>query len=174
MLYFTQLPMVKISICFFYLRIFRGNTIRYLIYGTIVFNALMGVPFDLVALLQWHPIDYQWKRWDGEHKGTCINNNALAFANARISIVLDLWMLSIPMSQLVHLKLHWEKKIGVAMMFGVGFLCVYHSTFHFQKLTFSSQRNHRQHPPHQSNNYPFPLPKSNLYVPPPHRHLPTN
>jgi hypothetical protein len=133
MLYFTQLPMVKISICFFYLRIFPGDTVRYLIYGTIVFNALMGLSFDLVALLQCHPIDYQWKRWDGEHKGTCINNNALAFANAGISIVLDLWMLSIPMSQLVYLKLHWKKKIGVAMMFGVGFLFVYHSKFSHSK-----------------------------------------
>jgi hypothetical protein len=56
MLYFTQLPMVKISICFFYLRSPPGNTIRYLIYGTIVFNSLTGIAFYPVAFLQCHPI----------------------------------------------------------------------------------------------------------------------
>jgi hypothetical protein len=48
--------------------------------------------------------------------------NALGWSNAAISIVLDAWMLGLPMSQVVKLKLHWKKKIGVAMMFVVGTL----------------------------------------------------
>jgi hypothetical protein len=61
--------------------------------------------------------------WDGEHQGTClINNNALGFANAGISILLDIWMLCLPLTQLLKLSLHWKKKVGVAMMFSVGLL----------------------------------------------------
>jgi hypothetical protein len=48
--------------------------------------------------------------------------NGLAWSNAAISIVLDGWMLALPISQLFGLQLHWKKKIGVAMMFVVGTL----------------------------------------------------
>lgn len=48
--------------------------------------------------------------------------NALGWANAGISIALDIWMLALPMTQLVNLNLHWKKKLSVAAMFGVGAL----------------------------------------------------
>jgi hypothetical protein len=46
----------------------------------------------------------------------------LVWANAASSIVLDLWMLVLPLSQLRVLQLHWKKKVGVALMFSVGVL----------------------------------------------------
>jgi hypothetical protein len=51
-----------------------------------------------------------------------LNVNSLGWTNAAISILLDAWMLGLPMSQLVALQLHWKKKIGVGMMFVVGTL----------------------------------------------------
>lgn len=44
------------------------------------------------------------------------------WANATLSIVLDLWMLALPLSQLVHLKLSAVKKWGVILMFCLGML----------------------------------------------------
>jgi hypothetical protein len=78
--------------------------------------------FVLLAIFQCRPISYYWSGWDGEHQGTCLNVNGLAWSNAAISIVLDGWMLALPISQLFGLQLHWKKKIGVAMMFVVGTL----------------------------------------------------
>jgi hypothetical protein len=114
--------MVKISILAFYLRIFPGSTIRRVIHATIVFVVLYLVIFDLFGAFACRPISYTWDKWDGEHSGTCLNNNALAFANAAISIVLDIWTLFLPLTQLLTLSLHWKKKLGVALMFSVGLL----------------------------------------------------
>lgn len=46
----------------------------------------------------------------------------MAFANAGISIALDAWMLALALSQIIPINLHWKKKVGVALMFGVGTL----------------------------------------------------
>lgn len=121
-LYFAQVPLLKLSLLFFYHRIFPGIPARRIILVTIIFNVLFGFAFVVAAIFQCRPISFYWTRWDGEHTGQCININALGWANAAISIALDIWMLAIPLSQLVHLKLAWKKKVGVALMFCVGTL----------------------------------------------------
>lgn len=68
------------------------------------------------------PMSYFWTMWDQEHQGRCVNINAIGWANAIISIILDVWMLALPLSQLKNLRLHWKQKIGVALMFFVGTL----------------------------------------------------
>ncbi|KAF9765388.1 hypothetical protein IL306_002332 [Fusarium sp. DS 682] len=49
-----------------------------------------------------------------------MNSTAIGWANAAISVAMDVWMLAVPMWYLRKLKLHWKKKIGVAAMFIVG------------------------------------------------------
>lgn len=121
-LYFTQVSLVKLSLLFFYMRIFPGRSIRRLLWGTVVFNCLFGLSFSLVAIFQCQPIAFYWTKWDGLQQGTCFDINATGWSNAAISIALDIWMLAIPLWQLRALKLHWKKKIGVAAMFIVGTL----------------------------------------------------
>lgn len=122
MLYFAQIALLKTSILFFYLRIFGHTGIKWFILGTLVFNALYGVIFVLVSAFQCRPISYYWTRWTGETDGACMDVNAIAWANAGISIAIDFWMLALPLSQIRSLNLHWKKKVGVAMMFCVGAL----------------------------------------------------
>jgi hypothetical protein len=121
-LYFAQVALLKLSLLFFYLRIFPGTMVRRLLWVTVIFDICFGMLFVLLAIFQCRPISYYWSGWDGEHQGTCLNVNGLAWSNAAISIVLDGWMLAVPISQLFGLQLHWKKKIGVAMMFVVGTL----------------------------------------------------
>ena len=120
--YFTEVSLLKLSLLFFYLRIFPGRAVRRLLWGTIVFDILFGVLFVLVSVFQCHPVDFFWTKWDGQHKGSCLDINKVAWVNAGVSITLDLWMLAIPLYQLRNLKLHWKKKVGVGLMFGVGAL----------------------------------------------------
>lgn len=122
--YFTQVMMVKLCLLLFYLRIFPGTTVRRLLWGTVVFTVLFGVVFFFLAIFQCTPVSHFWDHWDGEHEGKCLDLNAIAWANAGISIALDVWMLAIPLAQLKTLNLHWKKKIGVGLMFGVGTLYV--------------------------------------------------
>ncbi|KAF2277449.1 uncharacterized protein EI97DRAFT_449566 [Westerdykella ornata] len=118
--YFVNIVMLKASLLFFYYHIFPGARVRRLTIVTMVVNAMYGIAFVVTAIFQCSPISYYWHRWDGEHEGTCININALAWANAAVSIALDFWMLAIPLFQVAHLQLAWKKKVGVAMMFCVG------------------------------------------------------
>ncbi|KAF2019882.1 hypothetical protein BU24DRAFT_419482 [Aaosphaeria arxii CBS 175.79] len=133
-MYFAIVAILKMSLLFFYRRIFPGVAVRKVILATIIFNALYGITFVIAALSQCQPLSYYWTNWDGEHEGTCININALGWANAAVSIALDIWMLAIPLSQLIHLKLAWRKKIGVAAMFCVGFFVTIVSALRLQSL----------------------------------------
>lgn len=121
-LYFAEVFILKLSLLFFYIKIFPGQVVRSLLWGTVVFDVLFGTAFVLTAIFQCTPIAYNWTSWKGTGGGTCVNINTVAWANAGISIALDLWMLALPLSQLRSLKLHWKKKIGVALMFCVGTL----------------------------------------------------
>lgn len=121
-LYFAEVALLKLSLLFFYLRIFPGTMVRRLLWGTVILDVCFGALFVLIAIFQCRPISYYWTSWDGEHQGSCLNINGLGWSNAVISIVLDSWMLALPISQLVSLQLHWKKKVGVALMFVVGTL----------------------------------------------------
>lgn len=85
-LYFLDLALLKLSLLFFYQRIFPARDVKRVIWGTIAFNCAFGMTFVIVAIFQCRPINYYWTHWDGEHHGKCININGLGWANAAISI----------------------------------------------------------------------------------------
>jgi hypothetical protein len=122
--YFTQVMLIKLCLLLFYLRIFPSQGVRRLLWATFIFDVVFGVVFFFLAIFQCNPVSFYWQGWDGEHEGKCLDKNAIAWANAAISIALDVWMLAIPLAQINTLKLHWKKKIGVGMMFLVGTLYV--------------------------------------------------
>ncbi|KAH6687836.1 putative PTH11-type G-protein coupled receptor protein [Plectosphaerella plurivora] len=119
-LYFIQMGLVKMAILFFFLRIFETSGLEPLLWATVAFNAANTIAFLFPGIFQCTPISYYWYRWQGTYEGTCININAVAWANAIISIVLDLWMLGLPLSKIQSLNLHWWKKMAAGLMFCVG------------------------------------------------------
>ncbi|KAG9203648.1 hypothetical protein G6514_002666 [Epicoccum nigrum] len=142
-LYFFQMTLLKLTLLFFFLRIFPKGLIRTLIITTITFTALYGIAFVAVAIFQCHPISHYWMNWDKEHNdGQCINVNALAWSNAIISIVLDIWMLVLPLYEVFRLQLTWRKKLSVAIMFLVGTFVTVVSCLRLQSLvSFASSIN---------------------------------
>lgn len=137
-LYFTQVFLLKLSLLFFYLRIFPAPKIRKILFGTIIFDILFGAAFVLAGIFQCKPISFYWNQWSGEFKGSCVNVNGLGWANAILSIILDAWMLGLAFSQIIHLQMHWKKKVGVGMMFGVGTLLEALAPPHHMVLTINS------------------------------------
>ncbi|KAI3573956.1 hypothetical protein IWW34DRAFT_884725 [Fusarium oxysporum f. sp. albedinis] len=119
-LYFALMTLLKLSLLFFYLRIFPTPVVRKALWGTVAFTCAFGLVYVFVAIFQCQPISYFWTKWDGEHEGKCANINAVTWSNASINIALDFYILGIPLSQLRALNLDWRKKIGVGMMFSVG------------------------------------------------------
>lgn len=121
-LYFLQIVLVKATLLFFFLRIFPSQVTRRLIWYTLVFNALYGVIFTIIGIVPCRPVSCYWTNWSEETKGRCVDINALAWANAAISILLDVWMLIIPLYEVFRLQMSWRKRISVALMFFVGTL----------------------------------------------------
>ena len=151
--YFFQVALLKLSLLYFYLRIFPGSKFRQILWATFIFNAAFGVSFVFGGIFQCQPISYYWNQWDGEHMGSCVNVNAMAWANAiseillnlkcfkdtdsmgvLVSIILDAWMLGLAISQLVKLQMHWKKKVGVGIMFAVATFVTVVSILRLQSL----------------------------------------
>jgi hypothetical protein len=129
-LYFPQVAMLKLTFLFFYLRIFPSRRTKQLIWATIVFCCLFGFVFFFVAIFTCAPIEYWWV-WDGSPGGQCLSKDGIQWSSAIISIVVDVWMIAIPLWNVRKLKLHWKKKLGVAAMFLVGSLSVLGFFFFF-------------------------------------------
>ncbi len=127
-IYYLHVAIIKLTILVFYLRIFPLAQVRRVIWGTIAFTTVYCLVFIFVGIFQCSPISFFWTHWDGLQSGHCLNSNAIPWANAAISILLDFWVLGIPMWQLRKLQLHWKKKVGVGMMFVVGTLYVLYSS----------------------------------------------
>lgn len=103
-LYFTQLTLLKLTLIFFYIRVFPAAPVQRLLWGTVAFVVAWGFAFVIVAIFQCQPIHYFWNKWDGLHHGKCLQINAITASNAGISIALDLWILGIPLWQLWGLE----------------------------------------------------------------------
>ncbi|KAJ4306462.1 hypothetical protein N0V88_001264 [Collariella sp. IMI 366227] len=114
----------RASILLFYLRVFpkADNRFNRLLVGTMIFNVIYNFSFIMAVVLQCQPLPYFWSQWEGAHEGHCGNYNVLAWVAATTGIVFDIWMLALPLSQLLALTLPWRKKLvgGLMFFFGIG------------------------------------------------------
>ncbi|KAH7018230.1 uncharacterized protein B0I36DRAFT_368269 [Microdochium trichocladiopsis] len=120
-LYLAIIPLTKISILAFYLRIFPRKEFRKWVYVLIAGNALYLIAFEAVTIWQCGPIEGAWLHWDGEFEATCRDVNLQAWIAAAICLVLDIAMIVLPLPELWKLSMSWKKKIQVLSMFCVGF-----------------------------------------------------
>ncbi|KAK7728675.1 hypothetical protein SLS63_006536 [Diaporthe eres] len=64
-LYVIGLPMVKLSLLFFYLRVFPARPVRRVLWGTIVLILMYTVTFLFISIFECTPISFFWESWDG-------------------------------------------------------------------------------------------------------------
>jgi hypothetical protein len=119
-IYFLEVVLTKLSIQFFFLRVFPSQLAQRLLWGTVIFTALWGIAFVTTCWGQCRPISYVWTNWDGLHEGKCIHVAAFTWTHAVINICIDIWMLAVPLWQISSLQMSLKKKIGVGLMFFVG------------------------------------------------------
>ncbi|KAJ4392170.1 hypothetical protein N0V93_005793 [Gnomoniopsis smithogilvyi] len=122
LLYTITLGLIKVSICFFYMRLFPDRIVRRCLWATQVFNVLLVCVFLIVDLTQCKPLSWFWNRLDQDttKTGTCIDINGMTWAHAIINIALDLWMLALPATQILGLQMALAKKLHVLAMFALG------------------------------------------------------
>ncbi|KAG6290982.1 hypothetical protein E4U09_004163 [Claviceps aff. purpurea] len=123
-LYIVLIAQIKLSLCFFYLNIFPGVTVRRLLWVTVGFHIACAVGFFLGLMFSCSPTNYQWQRFDIERRpfaqGHCLDLNAAGWSFATLSVVSDLWLIALPLTQVGKLNLHIKKKIGIILMFLTG------------------------------------------------------
>ncbi|KAL1999071.1 hypothetical protein VTN02DRAFT_5106 [Thermoascus thermophilus] len=121
-IYVSILPLTKISICYFYLRIFPKRSFCIATYVLIALNVAYIIVFVSVSVFQCQPIRAAWLRWDGSYADArCNSENKQAWASAAINMILDIMTMSLPLVELSKLTLKTKKKVFVMLMFSVGF-----------------------------------------------------
>lgn len=133
-LYLTALPLVKISILCFYLRVFPQQWFRISCFVSMAACMGYAIAFLLVSVFQCKPISYAWHNWDHEHTGTCNDINAQGWTSAALNVILDLVVLSLPIPVIAKLQLNKRKKLLILSMFGVGFVVTIVSILRLQVL----------------------------------------
>ncbi|KAK3402479.1 hypothetical protein B0T20DRAFT_485059, partial [Sordaria brevicollis] len=151
-IYFLQVALTKVVFLLFYLRIFPGTGVRRVVWLTISVCVLFGLGSAVAGVLQCTPVKWWFEGWDyregipggdstwegweeGKRPGRCINRKQFHVAAAVISIVIDVWMLAIPLWCIRGLRMGVWKKMGVAGMFGIGMLVTIFSCIRLRYLT---------------------------------------
>ncbi|KAL4882906.1 CFEM domain-containing protein [Aspergillus karnatakaensis] len=119
-LYGICIAMVKISMLLLYLRLFPNKPLRVAVFVFMGLTAAWGATAFFVLLFSCRPISHYWNKWDGEHEGTCLNQDSILVAHSVINILLDVGITIVPMPILIKLHMTLEKKVGVIAMFAVG------------------------------------------------------
>ncbi|KAJ5785295.1 uncharacterized protein N7503_010507 [Penicillium pulvis] len=122
LLYITCVAIVKICFLLFYLRIFPSDRMRLVIKISILVTICFGLTFLFGFTFQCSPVSYNWNGWNGEHTGSCVETNSLVVAAAAFNIVLDIWVIAMPIPRVLTLQASLHTKLQVVFMFSVGFL----------------------------------------------------
>ncbi|KAE8376829.1 hypothetical protein BDV26DRAFT_305352 [Aspergillus bertholletiae] len=133
-LYLSILPLTKISILFFYLRVFPKRSFRTAVYAVIGLNVCYMIAFVLISVFQCRPLNGAWLHWDGEHQYQCNNINAQGWAAAIFNMALDFVVMIMPLRELYHLQLSLRKKLLVMFMFSLGIFVTLVSILRLESL----------------------------------------
>jgi hypothetical protein len=115
---------VKVCFLLFYLRIFPSDRMRLVIKVSCLVTICYGLTFLFAFAFQCSPVSHNWNGWDGEHQGACVQTNSLVVAAAAFNIVLDIWVISLPIPKVMTIQASLNTKLQVVFMFSIGFLWV--------------------------------------------------
>ncbi|KAI0139368.1 hypothetical protein F4776DRAFT_662327 [Hypoxylon sp. NC0597] len=120
--YYTSVSLTKISILFFYFRLFPQKTYRIFLWAMMGFVGLTGLISSIAGIFQCTPVH---KAWDTAIPGTCFNRPAFFFANASLNIFQDLVIYLLPSPILWNVHLPTKQRIALIGVFVVGgFVCI--------------------------------------------------
>ncbi|KAK4187027.1 hypothetical protein QBC35DRAFT_385940 [Podospora australis] len=130
-IYTVSRMLLRHSIVLFYLRIFAIGNGKPIIIGTMIVNLLGSIGIAGLLGLQCLPVSYFWTRWDGLHDGYCISLGVSVWTSGIIIMILDLWVLLLPLPFVAKLQLSKRKRIGISFMLVVGVSIVAFSLYKF-------------------------------------------
>ncbi|KAL4750645.1 hypothetical protein BDW72DRAFT_203775 [Aspergillus terricola var. indicus] len=121
--FYLSVSFAKLSILFFYLRIFTTDSFKRIAYTMIFLCSAYGVGSVVASILDCMPPSYFWTRFDGVSTGYCVSQTAFKVIPP-VNIALDVVVMVLPLPLLARLNLPLQKKIRVLSMFLVGVLII--------------------------------------------------
>ncbi|KAI1866346.1 uncharacterized protein JN550_007734 [Neoarthrinium moseri] len=114
---------VKFSILSLYTTIFPERRFQLICYGTMAISLAYLVSVIVEAFALCKPVQYSWDK--SIQGGTCTGENLAYLVAGITNLVIDAFIVSLPMPKLFGLQMSLSKKVGVAGMFSLGALiCV--------------------------------------------------
>ncbi|KAM5357339.1 hypothetical protein ACJZ2D_016362 [Fusarium nematophilum] len=122
---------IKLSYLRLYLRIAPHKTYRLVLYVSMVLVFAFGISTSLVSMLLCLPFE---KLWQSDIPGQCIDINAFYMFNTTTNIVFDIAIYIMPIQILWHLNLPKRQRVGLVLVFALGFLVLVASVFRLVTL----------------------------------------
>ena len=124
-LYVAVLNLTKLSILFFYLRVFPNKTFRLITHLVMAWVLITGIVFLFMVIFQCIPIDYIWLGWTGLYgPHRCLDINTITFVAAGFGIAQDVVILILPLPLLARLNVSRRSKLAIIFMFSLGIFAV--------------------------------------------------
>ncbi|TDZ25400.1 Satratoxin biosynthesis SC1 cluster protein 4 [Colletotrichum orbiculare MAFF 240422] len=120
LIYHCLITLLKASVLFLFLRIFPDRKFRITVWATQVFNLVVGITYALVTIFQCSPVSLAWTFWTGDFEGHCINIGIPGASQCAVSILLDMWLLVLPATQVWNLNVKRRRKAAFMLMFSLG------------------------------------------------------
>jgi hypothetical protein len=125
-LYVSHISITKISICFFFLRIFSASPVfRRFAYPIVGVNVIIMLLFILIIIFQCKPIHLAWKGWAQEEPGICLDIYKLVLGNGIVNLAMDVAIIGLPIYETTKLQLSKTRKLGIVLMFAMAFVYVF-------------------------------------------------
>ncbi|KAJ2990148.1 hypothetical protein NUW58_g3101 [Xylaria curta] len=119
--YYVVIFCIKSSIVFMYQRFAVGNTFKKLCVGTNILLAAFHLICVIITLAQCTPLE---KSWDITKTlpGSCINLTAFFYFTSGFNIIMDIWILLLPIPTLRSLQISQRNRYVLYGVFGIGAL----------------------------------------------------
>ncbi|OHE97152.1 hypothetical protein CORC01_07593 [Colletotrichum orchidophilum] len=134
--YNTGLACVKVSILLLYLRILRDLNYRKACYVVLFFVVCVSLWTILSAIFFCVPIR---KNWDDTVTGVCFKKGVAWYVNAGLNILTDFMILILPLPILPKIKQSRRQKIGLYLIFVLGFFICVVSILRIPSLTVAKR-----------------------------------
>ncbi|PQK15234.1 hypothetical protein BB8028_0005g07480 [Beauveria bassiana] len=125
-IYIWNLCWTKLSLLMMYYRIFRLPSFKKQVITVGTFVVCWAISISFLFTFICKPIE---RLWIPEMPGTCVNEVGVWLANASSTIFSDILILILPIPQIWRLHLKRSGKIGLTMVFGLGFFAVFTSSY---------------------------------------------
>ncbi|KAH7071742.1 hypothetical protein FB567DRAFT_209900 [Paraphoma chrysanthemicola] len=131
--YKMTVTLIKISILMIYLRIAVTRTFERLCKMTIYLLMACQVIVIIVVPAQCSPLRKLWD-FTGQVQGHCINANAFYHAASAFHIVMDLWILVLPIKVIMLIPRPPREKLALFVIFGLGVVSTAAAIIRLQSL----------------------------------------